>query len=148
MADEYRIAADGADGLLQIAYIIADRKQVKPLASGAAAVSAQTHGAGAKTLFGEIGQKVLGPAPGPGKSTVHEQQRSRAAALRRAGLDDFQLFCVFRAGGRVHRLPGAYAGTTMPRCTAARAPIASYQRLTLGKSRSSVLCHSCRATHG
>jgi hypothetical protein len=41
-----------------------------------------------------------------------------------------------------------YEGTCIPRCTAGRAEIASNQRLTLGKSLRSVLCHSWRATHG
>ena len=34
------------------------------------------------------------------------------------------------------------AGTFIPRCTAGRAPMTSYQRLTLGKSARSTLCHS------
>lgn len=39
-------------------------------------------------------------------------------------------------------------GTAMPRCTAGRAEMRSYQRLTFGKSLRSVLCHSWRATQG
>ncbi len=87
MTDEPRIAANGDDGLLQVAHIIGDGKPV-------------------------------------------------------------ELLRETRVRERAHRRPGAYAGTAMPRCTAGRAPMASYQRLTLGKSPSSVRCHSCRATQG
>jgi len=42
----------------------------------------------------------------------------------------------------------AQPGTAMPRTTAGRAPIASYQRFTLGNSPSSTVCHSWRAAQG
>ena len=41
-----------------------------------------------------------------------------------------------------------YCGTAIPFFTAGRAEIASYQRFTAGKSPSSTLCHSWRATQG
>ena len=38
--------------------------------------------------------------------------------------------------------------TLIPRTTAGRSAIASYQRRTAEKSARSIACHSCRPTHG
>ncbi len=40
------------------------------------------------------------------------------------------------------------SGTLYPFCTAGRAAISQYQRLTLGKEAMSICCHSKRAIHG
>ncbi len=44
--------------------------------------------------------------------------------------------------------PWRCSSTAIPRCTAGRAPIRSYQARTAGNSVTSTWCHSCRAIHG
>jgi hypothetical protein len=72
----------------------------------------------------------------------HKIRGASAGWTRAVAIFDELLSESFRRDGKLRN------GTAMPRATAGRAPMVSYQRFTAGNAARSTRCHSWRATQG